>query len=523
MFVPKFSQKSTGTTYQIYVNGAWRDSSSDILLPNLNPAHKSQVLGHVSETTGAEVDGAMRAAEAAFPAWRAVSGNMKTKIFLHLAQILYARFTDFQETMSREMGKTLFDCKLDLDEAIGVVECVAPQGLSLKGETYQKNIDGVVMESRLEPRGVAAIITPFNFPVAIPVAQVLAALVTGNTVVWKPSHLIPESSQAIAAALDEAFTWAKETLNVSVPPGTFNMVSGDVGPGQAVATHPLVKCLSFTGSKAVGDAVDSAASGLGKRVMKEVGGINIFYVHREADIARAAKNFVYGKTITGGQRCTSIQEVLCDAPVYDAFLAAVLEETKGIVTGDGSSSELADADKTPGLYSLPPLVSEEQQVRVLGLIEQSVSQGAKLGHQVPITAALTDEGYYVPFSIIENVGPENVLYTTEIFGPVGVLTKVKNIYEAITIVNAKIGIVACIDSRNKDASEHFIQSVLRTRVDDGRHGTGAFWATRFGGDRGAGSGNPALDENMVMGYVLWKTIYRAYKPFAEPEDDDAGI
>jgi len=519
MFVPKFD----GSTYQIYVNGAWRDSSSESLLPNLNPAHKSQVLGYVAETTDAEVDEAMRAAEAAFPAWRAVSGNMKTKIFLHLAQILYARFQDFQQTMSREMGKTLFDCKLDLDEAIGVVECVAPQGLSMKGETYQKNIDGVVMESRLEPRGVAAIITPFNFPVAIPVAQVVAALVTGNTVVWKPSHLIPESSQAIAAALDEAFTWAKETLGVSVPPGTFNMVSGDVGPGQAVATHPVVKCLSFTGSKAVGDSVDSTASGLGKRVMKEVGGINIFYVHKEADIARAAKNFVYGKTITSGQRCTSIQEVLCDAPVYDAFLAAVLEETKGIVTGDGSSEELADADKTPGRCSLPPLVSEEQQARVLGLIEQSVGQGATLGCQVAVPDALANEGYYVPFTLIENVGPENVLYTTEIFGPVGVLTKVKNITEAIAIINAKIGIVACIDSRNKDASEHFIQSVLRTRVDDGRHGTGAFWATRFGGDRGAGSGNPALDENMVMGYVLWKTIYRAYKPFAEPEDDDAGI
>ena len=519
MFVPKFD----GTTYQIYVNGTWRDSSSESLLPNLNPAHKSQVLGYVAETTEAEVDEAMRAAGAAFPAWRAVSGNMKTKIFLHLAQILYARFGDFQQTMSREMGKTLFDCKLDLDEAIGVVECVAPQGLSLKGETYQKNIDGVVMESRLEPRGVAAIITPFNFPVAIPVAQVVAALVTGNTVVWKPSHLIPESSQAIAAAFDEAFTWAKETLGVTVPPGTFNMVSGDVGPGQAVATHPVVKCLSFTGSKTVGDAVDSTASGLGKRVMKEVGGINIFYVHREADIARAAKNFVYGKTITGGQRCTSIQEVLCDAPVYDAFLAAVLEETKGIVTGDGSSPELAEADKTPGLYSLPPLVSEEQQARVLGLIEQSVGEGATLGCQVAVPDALAGEGYYVPFTLIENVGPENVLYTSEIFGPVGVLTKVKNITEAITIINAKIGIVACIDSSNKDASEHFIQSVLRTRVDDGRHGTGAFWATRFGGDRGAGSGNPALDENMVMGYVLWKTIYRAYTPFAEPEDDDTGI
>lgn len=519
MFAPKLSNG----TYQIYVNGVWRDSASELLLPNFNPARKSQVLGHVAETTNAEVDEAMRAAEAAFPAWRAVSGNMKTKIFLHLAQILYARFEDFQQTMSREMGKTLFDCKLDLDEAIGVVECVAPQGLSLKGETYQKNIDGVVMESRLEPRGVAAIITPFNFPVAIPVAQVLAALVTGNTVVWKPSHLIPESSQAIAAALDEAFVWAKEKLGVTVPPGAFNMVSGDVGPGQAVATHPVVKCLSFTGSKPVGDAVDATASGLGKRVMKEVGGINIFYVHKEADIARAAKNFVYGKTITGGQRCTSIQEVLCDDSVYEAFVAAAVEETKGIVIGDGSSSELAEADKTPGRYSLPPLVSEEQQSRVLGLIEQSVGQGANVRHQVAVPESLASEGYYVPFTLIENVGSANILYTTEIFGPVGVLTKVKNITEAITIINAKIGIVACIDSRNKDASEHFIQSVLRTRVDDGRHGTGAFWATRFGGDRGAGSGNPALDENMVMGYVLWKTIYRAYKPFAEPEDDDAGV
>jgi acyl-CoA reductase-like NAD-dependent aldehyde dehydrogenase len=519
MFAPKFN----GLTYQVYINGAWRDSFSTTLLPNRVPAHKSQVLGYVAETTDVEVDEAMRAAEAAFPAWRAVSGNLKTKIFLHLAQILYARYEDFQQTMSREMGKTLFDCKLDLDEAIGVVECVAPQGLSLKGETYQKNIDGVVMESRLEPRGVAAIITPFNFPVAIPVAQVVAALVTGNTVVWKPSHLIPESSQAVAAALEEAFTWAKEKLGVTVPPGTFNLVSGDAGPGQAVATHPVVKCLSFTGSKAIGDAVDATASGLGKRVMKEVGGINIFYVHKDADIARAAKNFVYGKTITGGQRCTSIQEVLCDASVYEAFVAAVLEEAKGIVTGDGSSSELADADKTPGRYSLPPLVSEEQQARVLGLIETSVGQGANVRHQFAVPEALANEGYYVPFTLIENVGPENILYTTEVFGPVGVLTQVKNITESIAIINAKIGIVACIDSQNKDASEHFIQSVLRTRVDDGRHGTGAFWATRFGGDRGAGSGNPALDEGMVMGYVLWKTIYRAYKPFAEPEDDDAGI
>jgi len=292
-------------------------------------------------------------------------------------------------------------------------------------------------------------------------------------------------------------------------------VSGDVSTGQAVISHPTVKCLSFTGSKPVGDAVDSTASALGKRVMKEVGGINIFYVHAEADITRAAKNFVYGKAITGGQRCTSIQEVLCDSEVYEAFIAAVLEESRGIVFGEGSSAALAEADAAPGRYSLPPLVSAEQQVRVLSLIKTSVEQGAIIRHQIAVPEALADEGFYVPFTLIEGVGDDNIFCATEVFGPVGILTRVKNVAEAIRIINAKIGIVACIDSRNKDISEHFIQSVLRTRVDDGRHGTGAFWATRFGGDRGAGSGNPALDENMVMGYVLWKTIYRAYTPYVE--------
>ncbi len=509
--------------YQIYVAGEWRDSEATQFHANHNPAHKAQILGHVPETTAAEVETAMQAADAAFPAWRAVSGNVKTKMFLHLAQALYAHYDEIVQTMTREMGKTLFDSRLDLDEAIGVVECVAPQGLSLKGETYQKNIDGLVMESRREPRAVAAISTPVNYPVAIPIAQVLAALVTGNTVVWKPSHLIPESSHAIVGALEEAFAWAEQRLGIKVPPGTLSMVSGDVSTGESVATHPAVKCLSFTGSKGVGDAVDATASGLGKRVMKEVGGINIFYVHKEADIARAAKNFVYGKTITGGQRCTSIQEVLCDESVYESFLAAAIEETRGIVIGDGASEELAQADAQPGRYSVPPLVSEEQQGRVLGLIERAVGEGATIRHQTPVPAELASEGYFVPFTLIDGIGPQNVLYGTEIFGPVGTLRPVRDIHEAIRTINAKIGIVACIDTENKHAAEHFIQSVLRTRVDDGRHGTGAFWATRFGGDRGAGSGNPALDENMVMGYVMWKTIYRAYKPFAEPEADDAGV
>src|SRR5579875_604531 len=208
------------------------------------------------------------------------------------------------------------------------------------------------------------------------------------------------------------------------------MVSGDVSTGEAVIRHPAVKCLSFTGSKGVGDAVDATASGLGKRVMKEVGGINIFYVHKDADIDRAARNFVYGKTITGGQRCTSIQEALCDESVYEDFVAAVIEQSQGIVYGDGSSEEIAQADAEPGRYSVPPLVSEEQQGRVLGLIARSVHDGANIRHQVALPEGLESEGYYVPWTLIENVGPENDLANTEIFGPVGVLSKVRDLGEA---------------------------------------------------------------------------------------------
>jgi acyl-CoA reductase-like NAD-dependent aldehyde dehydrogenase len=504
--------KSEDGRYLIFVGGEWILSAGFDTYPNNNPADRTVSYGDVSECTSGEVDSAMAAADRAFPAWREISGNIKTKMFLQVAQILYASYDRIIDTMSAEMGKSLFDARLDLDEAIGVLEAVAPQGLSMKGETYQKNVDGVVMESRPEPRGVAAIITPFNFPLAIPIAQITAALVTGNTVVWKPSHLIPESSQSIIVAIEEARRWAEVRFHVTIPKGYLNFVSGDSATGHAVVTHPIYKALSFTGSKAVGDRVDSVASLLGKRVMKEVGGTNYFYVHAEADIDRAARNFVYGKTITAGQRCTSIQEVLVDATVHDAFLAAAKQYADNIIAGDGRSAEVATADSTQGYFSLTPLISEEQQTRVLNLIAQAVEQGASILYQKPIPPQLEALGNYVPFTIIGDVNASNVLAATEIFGPVAVVTKVDSLSEAIERINNKIGIVACIDSKNKDVTETFIQNVLRTRIDDGRHGTGAFWATKFGGDRGAGSGNPALDEGMVYGYVLWKTIYRGYTP-----------
>ncbi len=504
-------EKTPDGTYKFYIDGEWVAPQGEKARDNINPADTSDILGKTPVATPEEVKRAIDAADRDFPEWMYLSADIRSKIFYRVTEHLKENKPALEKIMCREMGKTIFDCHLDVAETIGVVEAVAPMGINVKGQTHQKNVNGTTMECRLSPRGVAAIITPFNFPLAIPAAQVISALVTGNTVIYKPSHLTPEISHAMVKIILLSMKEIGEKYNVKIPKGVISMYTGG---GSATTNHPAVKVIHFTGSKSIGDKVDSIASGLGKKVMKEVAGINIFYVNKHADMDRASTNFVYGKTITGGQRCSSIQEVLIDAPVYEEFIQAVLKKVGNIVTGDGASEEVAKADATPGMFSLPPLADDEQIDHVKDLLDKAVKAGAKIRYQDKLPKELTDKGYFFPFTLVENIDENNPMYSEEIFGPIGVLTKVKDVYEAIDIINMKIGIVACIDSKDKNTTEYFIERILRTRIDDGRHGTGCFWATKFGGDRGAGSGNAALDMDMVMGYLLWKTIYRSFK---EPE------
>lgn len=155
-------------------------------------------------------------------------------------------------------------------------------------------------------------------------------------------------------------------------------------------------------------------------------------------------------------------------------------------------------------------MSPEQRDRLAALVSSAIEHGAELLYQAQLPEELTQSGNYFPFTLLTGVDENNPLYEQEAFGPAGIITLVEDMPEAVELINSKVGIVACIDSRDKSATENFIEQVLRTRIDDGRHGTGCFWGTKFGGDRGAGSGNPALDEDMVNGYLIWKTIYRSY-------------
>ncbi len=498
-----------GGIYLQLVKGEWKRSNSADLLEKRNPT-TGALVGMVPEATEEEVRAAVAVADDAFWKWRQIPTDFRMKFGLRLAELLEENRDEIVTTISREAGKTRFDSVLDWREAVGVVQVVAPMAVNMTGRTYTNIVTGMTMECRVEPRGVAALITPFNFPVAIPVAQIVAALVTGNTVVWKPAPEVPECSQELAALVLQALSDTEKRTGIAAPRGIFNMILGDARAGDALIRQAAVQTISFTGSKAVGDYVDSIASGLGKRVLKELGGINVHYWDATADPDNSLRQVLYAKTITNGQRCTSLQELLIDRAVYQDVVDRIVRRTDRIVMGDPLSEEVWEADNDPDRFGLGPLVSEKQRERAEGLVQRSLEEGARIAGKGAVPPELAN-GFFFPLTILEGVDEGTTVTRQEVFAPVLIVRAVSGMAEALDIINRRrIGIVACIYTSDLNRAEYFIQNVLRTRVDVNRHGTGALWGTKFGGDRGSGSGNPALDSEMVYGYVLWKTVYRSY-------------
>ncbi|MEJ7614753.1 MAG: aldehyde dehydrogenase family protein [Candidatus Fervidibacter sacchari] len=497
--------------YMVLLNGEWKTSFGEEGHENRNPT-TGELLGIVPEATEEEVQQAVKFAANAFWQWRQVPTDIRMKFGLRLAELLEENRDELVKTMATEMGKTRFDAHLDINEAVGVTQVVAPMAVSMTGKAYTNIVANLTMESRVEPRGVVALITPFNFPIAIPTAHIVAALMTGNTVVWKPAPEVPKCSQALASLVLQAMEETERRYRVQLPRGVFNLILGDAKAGETLIRQPAVQTVSFTGSKFVGDYVDSVASSLGKKVIKEVGGINQHYIDENADLRNAAIQVLYAKTITNGQRCTSIQEALVHQKVYDDFVGEILELAENVVMGEPLSEEVWQADNAPDRFGLGPLVSSKQKTRAEDLLQRTLDEGAKVLYQGKVPEQWVN-GYFFPLTILGSQRLDDTLAHEEIFAPVLVVRKVKSVHEALEIINEKrIGIVACIHTCDMNLAEFFIQNALRTRVDVNRHGTGALWGTKFGGDRGSGSGNPSLDCEMVYGYVLWKTIYRAYKP-----------
>src|SRR5689334_1545647 len=323
-------EAAAGTVFNNFVDGQWTPSASGSFFENRNPANHDDLIGAFQQSTPADADRAIQAAERAYAAWRHVPAPRRAEMLFRAAQLIAERKEQFARDMTREMGKVLEETRGDVQEAIDMTFFMAGEGRRLYGQTVPSELRDKFAMSIRQPMGVCAVITPWNFPMAIPSWKTIPALVCGNTVVLKPSELTPLSAVNFVKVLEEA----------GVPAGVVNMVTGGPHVGEVLTTHPDVSVVSFTGSTAVGKLVNQNAAPFFKKVHLEMGGKNAIMVMEDANLDLALEGCLWGGFGTTGQRCTAASRVIVHEKVHDRFVDGFVKRAKALRVGDGLDASM---------------------------------------------------------------------------------------------------------------------------------------------------------------------------------------
>src|SRR3954468_4740795 len=351
------TSSATTTTYHNFIDGAWVPSVSGDLFEDRNPANADEVVGVFQKSTAADVADAIDAARGAYERWRLVPAPKRAELLFRAAQIIADRKESLARDMTREMGKVLDETRGDVQEAIDMTFFMAGEGRRQYGQTVPSELRDKFAMSIRQPLGVCAIITPWNFPMAIPSWKIIPALVCGNTVVFKPATLTPLSALNFVKILDEA----------GIPKGVANLVFGGGGDvDDAMVVSDATRVVSFTGSTEIGRRVSEQAAPSFKKVHLEMGGKNVIMVMDDANLGLAVEGCLWGGFGTSGQRCTAASRVVVHEKVYRAFLTAFVPRAAALRGGDGldPASEMG------------PLVSSGQLETVVKYVDIGRSEGA---------------------------------------------------------------------------------------------------------------------------------------------------
>jgi malonate-semialdehyde dehydrogenase (acetylating)/methylmalonate-semialdehyde dehydrogenase len=380
-----------------------------------NPA-TGAVTASVPFATAADVDAAVRAAEAAFPAWRDTPALRRARIMTRFRELMEQHLDELARLISSEHGKTVPDARGEVQRGLEVVEFASGAPHILKGEHGGAVGRGVDAWSRLQPLGVCAGITPFNFPAMVPMWMFPVALACGNTFVLKPSEKDPSVSIRMAELLAEA----------GLPAGVFNVVQGDKEAVDALLTHPTVKAVSFVGSTPIAKYVYETGTTHGKRVQALGGAKNHAVVLPDADLDFAADAIAGAAYGSAGERCMAISALVAVGDAADAIVDKIAAKARALTIGPGDA---------PGV-DMGPLVTREHRDRVKGYVDAGVAEGARLvvdGRD--LTVAGHADGFFLGPALFDGVTPDMTIYRDEIFGPVLVVTRVATLDEAIALVN----------------------------------------------------------------------------------------
>jgi alpha-ketoglutaric semialdehyde dehydrogenase len=481
---------ATATTYNNFIDGRWIPSSSGDTFENRNPANTGDLIGLFQKSNRGDVEAALDAAARAYESWRLVPAPIRAEMLFRAAQLILARKEAFARDMTREMGKVLNETRGDVQEAIDMTFYIAGEGRRMFGHTVPSELRNKFAMSVRQPLGVCSIVTPWNFPMAIPSWKMIPALVCGNTLVFKPASQTPLSAVNFVRVLEEA----------GIPPGVVNMVTGDGGAvGTPLTTHESVRVVSFTGSTEVGRIVNQAAAPTFKKVHLEMGGKNVVMIMDDANLELAVDGCLWGGFGTTGQRCTAASRVVVHEKVYKTFVTEFVRRAKSLVVGDG----LLDGTE------MGPSISESQLETVVKYVGIGNKEGATLacgGNR--LEKGVHAKGFFHEPTIFSDVDPAMRIAREEIFGPVVSVIPCRSLEEAIQIGNdVEYGLSASIYTQDINRAFTAMRDLYTGIFYVNAPTIGAEVHLPFGGTKNTGNGHREAGVAALDVFSEWKSVY----------------
>lgn len=481
--------------YKNLIGGKWVKPASGEYIENRNPADTREVIGLFPASNAKDVAGAVAAAQAALPKWKATPAPKRAEILYRLGQMLMDRKEQFAREMTREMGKVLKEARGDVQEAIDMTFYTAGEGRRLHGYTSPSELPNKLALCVRQPVGVCSLITPWNFPMAIPSWKLMPALICGNTVVIKPAEDTPLSTINLVRMAEEA----------GIPPGVINVVMGlGEKAGAPLATHPEVRLVSFTGSTETGRLVATQAAQHDKICSLEMGGKNVIMVLDDANLDLAVEGTIWGAFGTTGQRCTASSRIVVHQKVYRQFIEKLTEKTRQLRVGNGLKSNV----------DVGPVINREAMEKILGYIGIGQHEdGAKLhlgGNR--LEKGDYRHGYFIEPTIFTDVAPQMRIAQEEIFGPVVSIIPCRDLDEAIEIGNGvRYGLSSSIYTQDINRAMKAMEQMYTGIFYVNSSTIGAEVHLPFGGTKGTGNGHRegAMVSSLDI-FSEWKSIYVDY-------------
>jgi aldehyde dehydrogenase (NAD+) len=476
-----------------YIDGRWLQSKSGKTFENRNPADRNDLIGLFPASGPEDVEEAVTAARRALTKWRLVPAPKRGELLLRAGGILSRRKDEIARAMTREMGKILKESRGDVQEGIDTAFYAAGEGRRLLGATTPSELPDKFAMSVRAPVGVCALITPWNFPLAIPTWKLFPALLCGNTVVLKPAEDTPLTAVKLFEILEEA----------GVPPGVANLIHGSgEEAGAALVRHHDVQLVSFTGSSEVGREIAGVCGRDLKRVSLEMGGKNAQIVMEDADLGLALEGALWGAFGTTGQRCTATSRLILHQKIKPAFTETLIERAKAIVIGSGLDEKV----------EMGPLINEAARRKVQRYVEIGKQEGARL----LIGGAAHEQGecgrgYFYSPTIFDRVRPEMRIAQEEIFGPVLSIIEVDGFQDAIHVLNSTpYGLSSSIYTKDVDRAFRAIRDIEAGITYINGPTIGAEVHLPFGGVKNTGNGHREAGTTVLDIFSEWKSVYVDY-------------